>query len=169
MEQIAVDLGRRVDNGVRSIGSTWVNLGDLVHEGDLVMGGTNQATCQPPKSRQTGTPAAKSKQVHSLLPRQANPVRFHEVTSRGEVDFHDDKAGLKCAIDSASFFAAYDRWRPKMAEELTIVGNDGDKGHASVTFLPYVDDAGEMQVSMTVTKAKMGQTVVNLDKLAHFS
>ncbi|KKL27199.1 hypothetical protein LCGC14_2387600, partial [marine sediment metagenome] len=146
-----------------------VNLGDLVHEGDLVMGGTNQATCQPPKSRQTGTPAAKSKQVHSLLPRQANPVRFHEVTSRGEVDFHDDMAGMKCAMDSAAFFDAYNKWRPKMSDDLTLAGNDGKGGHSSVTLVPYMDDQGEMQVAMAIKKASVGQTICDLDKLAHFS
>ena len=124
------------------------------------MGGTNQATCPPPaktsKSRTAGN--------------QTNPVRFHEVTSRGEIDFHDDKAGLKCAVDSATLFSAYNKWRNAgMAEDLILSGNDGSRGHASVTLIPYVDDQGKMQVSMTVAKAQIGKTVLDLDKLAHFS
>jgi len=126
------------------------------------MGGSNQATCPP---------ASSSSKSRSKTPAKTaqNPIRFHEVTSRGEVDFHDDKAGLKCSIDSASFFTAYSDWRQFMSDELTLVGNDGHGGHTSVTFLPYADDAGELQVSMLVAKSKMGQTVQDLDKLAHFS
>lgn len=126
------------------------------------MGGSNQATCPP---------ASSSSKSRSKTPAKTaqNPIRFHEVTSRGECDFHDDRAGLKCAIDSATFFTAYNKWRPCMSDELTLVGNDGHGGHSSVTLLPYTDGAGELQVSMLVTKSKMGQSVLDLDKLATYS
>ncbi len=119
------------------------------------MGGSNQSTCPPPVT------AAKSKG-------KSNPIRSHEVTSRGEVDFHDDLAGVKCCVDSATFFDEYHKWRPKMTDDLTLSGNDGSGGHASVTLVPYVDNQGELQVTMTVTKASMGQTISDLDILAHF-
>lgn len=132
------------------------------------MGGANQSTCPP------ATPAASSRKPQtSKTPIGAgaalNPVRFHEVTQRGEVDFHDDNAGLKCAVNSAAFFSAYNSWRNKLSGELMLSGNDGSGGHASVTFMPYVDDSGELQVGMTVAKTKMGKSVLDLDKLAHFS
>ena len=129
------------------------------------MGGSNQSTCPvatPAKSRSKAVPVG-------------NPIRSHEDTSRGEVDFHDDKAGFKCTVDSAAFFSAYTPWRSKMSEELTLAGQlvkTGKKkpsGHALVTFVPYMDDNGELQVSMSVKKAAMGQTGLDLDKLAHFS
>ena len=125
------------------------------------MGGSNQATCPPSSAK----PVKATKT--SLKP--ANPVRYHEVTPRGEVDFHEDGAGIKCAVNSAVFFSAYNSWRSKMSEELVLVGNDGSGGHASVTFIPYVDDQGKMQVSMNVKKATMGSSVLDLDKLAHYS
>ena len=131
------------------------------------MGGQNQATCPPSspaqRSKTPQTPKTPQKPAVDL-----NPIRFHEVTSRGEVDFHDDVAGLKCAVDSASFFSAYNKWRSTMSDGLILTGNDGDGGYASVTFLPYMDDCGELQVSMVVARTKIGQTVVDLDILAHF-
>lgn len=134
------------------------------------MGGQNQATCPPSGSSQSAQSRLASKGAKGVKTPvvASNPIRFHEATGRGEVDFHDDVAGLKCAVDSASFFSAYNRWRSTMSEELILAGNDGSGGHASVTFLPYVDDVGELQVSMVVAKAKIGQTVVDLDILAHF-
>lgn len=119
------------------------------------MGGANQATCPVPSTSKSA-------------PKATNPVRFHEDTPNGNVDFHDDKAKLKCAIDSASFFSAYNRWRPDMSSELRLLGSDGKKGHASVTFTPHIDDSGEMQVSMMVERAKIGKTITDLDKLAGF-
>lgn len=126
------------------------------------MGGSNQSTCPPPAK------PAKSKSKSSI-PIGGNPIRSHEVTSRGEVDFHDDTAGMKCAVDSAAFFDAYNKWRPKMSDDLTLAGNDGKGGHSSVTLVPFMDDQGSMQVNMTVKKASVGQTICALDKLAHFS
>lgn len=126
----------------------------------LRMGGANQG-----KSSPLSVSSGKS---HSGG-KTPDPVRFHEVTSRGEVDFHDDRAGLKCAVDSATFFSAYSGWRSKMTDEMTLTGNDGSGGHSSVTFLPHVDDAGELQVSMIVAKTKVGQSVSDLDRLAHYS
>lgn len=134
------------------------------------MGGTNQATCPPPaKSSVPTANPLKQKGKAEAAGHQVNPIRFHEVTSRGEVDFHDDQAGKKCAVDSALFFDAYNKWRPQMSEDLVLVGNDGAKGHASVVFTPYVDDRGKMQVSMIVSEAQMGQTILNLDRMVHFS
>ena len=133
------------------------------------MGGSQQNTCSPAPS--TATPR---KGKSAVKPASSNPIRYHEVTSRGEVDFHDELAGFKCAVDSAAFFAAYTPWRSKMSEELTLSGQlvkTGVKrasGHASVTFMPYVDDAGEMQVGMVVAETKIGQTVLDLDKLANY-
>lgn len=132
------------------------------------MGGSNQGTCPPT----TPTKSSRKNKPSKTPTGAVNPVRFHEVTSRGEVDFHDDNAGLKCSVDSAAFFSAYNAWRPQIwaaMDELTLAGNDGSGGHSSVTFLPYVDDAGDLQVEMTVSEAKMGRTVLDLDKLAHFS
>ena len=130
------------------------------------MGGANESTCPPVSG--VSTPSRGKSTVKAASKATSNPVRYHEVTDRGEVDFHDDDAGVKCAIDSAVFFAAYSKWRPKMADELMLTGNDGSDGHASVTFMPYVDNAGEMQVGMVVAEAKMGQTILDLDILAHF-
>lgn len=127
------------------------------------MGGSNQSTCPPPST--TAKKKEKSKSANFL---GWNPIRSHEVTQRGEVDFHDDTAGVKCAIDSAAFFSAYNSWRLNMAEDLILAGNDGMGGRSSVTLVPYVDDQGELQVSMTVRKVSVGQTVLDLDKLAHF-
>lgn len=137
--------------------------------GRFRMGGSHQSTCPPPSS--SATPRSKSPATGAAGFRALaqNPIRSHEVTSRGEVDFHDDKEGVKCAVDSAAFFTAYSGWRSKMSEELTLAGNDGSGGHSSVTFLPYVDDGGDMQVAMSVRKASVGQTVLDLDILAHFS
>jgi len=126
------------------------------------MGGTNQATCPPPAATSSKSRVSNKSQI------PVNSIRYHEDTSRGEVDFHDDQAGLKCCIASALFFDAYSTWRPAMADELTLTGSDGSGGHASVTFLPYADDAGEMQVSMVVKEAIMGQSVKDLDALAGF-
>lgn len=126
------------------------------------MGGSNQSTCPPPAN------PAKSK-AKTATPTKGNAIRSHEVSSRGEVDFHDDTAGTKCSVDSAAFFDAYDKWRPKMTDDLTLSGNDGKGGHASVTFMPYMDDGGSMQVAMTIKRAPIGQTISDLDKLAHFS
>lgn len=131
------------------------------------MGGSNQATCPPAPS--SAKPRKTSKSTPTSIGTALNPIRFHEVPSRGEVDFHDDKAGLKCAIDSAAFFDTYGKWRPSMTDDLTLGGNDGSGGHSSVTFLPYVDDQGTMQVSMIVAEAEMGKTVLDLDTLAHYS
>lgn len=125
------------------------------------MGGSNQSTCPPP----TKSPKNKGK----TTPIKGSIIRSHEVTSRGEVDFHDDMAGMKCAVDSAAFFDAYNKWRPKMSDDLTLAGNDGKGGHSSVTLVPYMDDQGEMQVAMAIKKASVGQTICDLDKLAHFS
>lgn len=127
------------------------------------MGGYNQATCSPVPSSAVskgGTPKTPAK--------AANPVRFHEVPAEGEVHFHDDIADIKCAVESASFFSAYSEWRSAMAEDLTLTGNDGSGGHTSVTFLPYIGKNGELEVGMTVAKLKVSQTLVDLDKLAHF-
>jgi len=55
-----------------------------------------------------------------------------------------------------------------MMDELTFAGHDGSGGHAAVRLIPYVDDNGEMQVEMSVTKASMGQTVLDLDKMASY-
>jgi len=134
------------------------------------MGGANQATCPPPARPYvpTGNPL-KQKCKAKAAGHQVDPIRFHEDTSRGEIDFHDDNAGFKCAVDSALFFDAYNKWRQKMSEDLILLGNDGAGGHSSVAFVPYADDKGQMQVSMVVTKAQMGQTIMDLDKLAHFS
>ncbi len=129
------------------------------------MGGSNQTTCPPASS----TARPKSKSSKTPIGAASNPIRSHEVPARGEVDFHDDQAGLKCAVDSAAFFDAYNKWRPRMTDEMILAGNDGSGGHATVTFLPYVDDGGDVQVSMVVAKAQMGKTVLDLDQLAHFT
>ena len=131
------------------------------------MGGQNQATCPPSSSAQSEQQSRLSKTPKKPAV-DSNPIRFHEAISRGEVDFHDDVAGLKCAVDSASFFSAYSKWRTQMADGLILSGHDGSGGHTSVTFLPYADDVGDLQVSMVVAKARIGQTVVDLDILAHF-
>lgn len=130
------------------------------------MGGSNQSTCPPPAK-----PAKSRGKTAKVQPSpvKSNPIRSHEATSRGEVDFHDDLAGTKCSVDSAVFFDEYNKWRPKMTDDLTLSGNDGAGGHASVTLVPYMDDKGKLQVTMTVKKVAMGQTVLDLDKLAHFS
>ncbi len=130
------------------------------------MGGSNQSTCTPPPQ---SAKSVKGARAAVPLAASGNPVRYHEVTSRGEVDFHDDKAGVKCAVNSAAFFSAYNPWRSKMSEDLVLAGDDGSGGRASVTFMPYVDNLGEMQVAMTVKKATMGHSVLDLDKLAHYS
>lgn len=138
--------------------------------GRFRMGGSHQSTCPPPSSKSTSARAlGKSPATAAGLEAAQNPIRSHEVTARGEVDFHDDGAGVKCAVDSAAFFSAYSDWRSKMSEELTLAGNDGSGGHSSVTFLPYVDDQGRMQVAQIVKKASIGQSITDLDKLAHFS
>lgn len=124
------------------------------------MGGTNQATAPAPSG--TAKPAVSQSQRTSY-----NPVRFHE--NQGEVHFHDDKAGLKCAIETAAFFGEYHKWRPAMTGNLALVGHDGKGGHSKVEFLPYLDDDGKMQVTIAVDAASMGQTVLDLDKLAGFS
>ncbi len=72
-------------------------------------------------------------------------------------------------MESTAFFSAYNPWRAEMSQELVLAGNDGSGGHASVTLTPYVDDKGDMQVSMAVKKATMGSSVLDLDKLAHYS
>lgn len=127
------------------------------------MGGTNEATCPPPSSSvQSRSPNKSASTVRAS-------TRFHEAIAHGEVDFHDDAGGIKCAVDSATFFSAYNKWRPLMTEDLTLVGHDGSGGHASVTLMSYSDDAGEIQVSIIVAKAAMGRTVLDLDKLAHYS
>lgn len=126
------------------------------------MGGSNQSTC-PPLAKPTANP--KQKAAGSL----SNPIRSHEVTSRGEVDFHDDTAGMKCSVDSAAFFSAYSSWRPNMVDDLILAGHDGKDGHTVVALMPYVDDQGDMQIAMSVQKASVGQTIHDLDKLAHFS
>ena len=133
------------------------------------MGGSNQSTCPPATSpdRRVNPPKRPGSKFTSL----SNPIRFHEVTSRGEVDFHDDEAKIKCAVNSASFFDAYNEWRPKITDNLdnlVLSGNDGKGGHSAVTLIPYMDDQGAMQVAMTVQKASVGQTICDLDKLAHF-
>ena len=141
------------------------------------MGGTNQSTCPPATFSNSITRWPRGNNMKSPGPIGAalNPIRFHEDPSRGEVDFHDDHAGFKCAVDSAAFFSAYTPWRSRMSEEMTLsgqlikTGENKPSGHASVTFLPYVDDAGELQVGMIVAEAKMGKTILDLDKLAHFS
>ena len=62
-----------------------------------------------------------------------------------------------------------------MSNDLVIVGEfwgdgcDEPDGHAFVTFSPYVDSKGEMQVSISVSGTEIGGTVLDLDKLAHFS
>ncbi len=132
------------------------------------MGGSNQSTCPPPATQPTGNPI-KQKAKRRAAGKPINPIRSHEVTSRGEVDFHDDTASIKCCVDSAAFFDQYNKWRPRMSEDLILAGNDGKGGHASVILVPYVDDKGEMQVAMTVKEASIGQTICDLDMLAHFS
>jgi len=121
------------------------------------MGGTNQAECPTP------TIAV----LNSTL--EASPIRYHEVSSRGEVDFHDDKAKFKCAIDNGSFFTAYNKWRSELSENLVLLGNDGKGGHSVATFIPYTDNNGNIQVSIVVTRSQIGNTIKDLDKLAHFS
>lgn len=125
------------------------------------MGGSHQSTCPPPSK-------SSVKSLLVINPGSLNPIRSHEVTSRGEVDFHDDQAGLKCAVDSAGFFSAYDKWRPLMEDELILAGNDGSGGRSCVTLIPYVDDQGRMQVAMSVKKTTVGATLTDLDTLAHF-
>ena len=133
------------------------------------MGGSHQSTCPPAKSSVQSQSSSKAP-----IGAASNPIRYHEVTDRGEVDFHDELAGFKCAVNSATFFAAYWPWRSKMSEDLTLGGQlikTGEKkasGHASVTFMPHFDDQGQMQVSMVVNKTSMGQTILDLDKLAHY-
>lgn len=119
------------------------------------MGGANQSTCPAPS--QSSTPRSSS-----------NPIRFHENTQQGEVHFHDDKAGLKCAVENAIFFDRYHKWRPSMVGEFSMVGHDGSGGHSSVKMIPYIDDNGNMQVEMLVSKTSMGQTVHDLDKMASY-
>ncbi|MHA2279728.1 MAG: hypothetical protein ACXAC5_02375 [Promethearchaeota archaeon] len=126
------------------------------------MGGTNQATCPPAAVRRTA-------KAPSPIQAQANPIRYHEVSARGEVDFHDDKGGIKCAVESAAFFTAYHDWRARsMSGDLVLAGNDGAGGHATVKFMSYPDNQGEMQVAIVVTSTTIGQTVLDLDKLAGF-
>lgn len=128
------------------------------------MGGSNQATCPPaPRS------AVSSRSTQPKTPtKTANPIRFHEVPTKGQVHFHDDTAGVKCAVESAAFFSAYSKWRPIMAEDLTLAGDDGSGGHTSVSFLPYIGKTGELEVGMTVAELKVSRTLIDLDKLAHF-
>ena len=132
------------------------------------MGGTNEAICQPPARSKTGTTLRAAAVSRLKLP-PVNPIRYHEVTQRGQVDFHDDAAGTKCSVDSAAFFSSYHDWRAKNMEgDLTMSGDDGKGGHMAVKFLPYVDDAGNLQVGMTVSPATIGQSVTDLDKLASY-
>lgn len=126
------------------------------------MGGSNQATCPP-------VPSSAVSSRTKTPTKTANPVRFHEVPTKGEVHFHDDLADVKCSVESAAFFSAYNKWRPTMAEDLTLAGNDGSGGHTAVTFLPYIGKTGELEVGMTVSELKVSQTLTDLDKLAHFS
>lgn len=121
------------------------------------MGGSNQSTCPPPAIPK----ATKS----GVTPK--NKIRYHEVTSRGEVDFHDDNAGLKCAVDSAIFHDEYSEWRKDMSDELILSGNDGSGGHSNVTFMPIMSK-GKMEVSMVVTKTETGTTINDLDILARY-
>lgn len=123
----------------------------------LKMGGTNQATCPPPAIPKTSKLGSKQK----------SKIRYHEVSSRGEVDFHDDKVGLKCAIEIATFHNEYSKWRKDMSGELVLSGNDGSGGHSNVTFIPIMDK-GKMEVSMVVTKAEVGVTINDLDTLARY-
>jgi len=120
------------------------------------MGGTNQAVCP--------TPAVSTATKSGVVAK--NKVRYHEVASRGEVDFHDDAAGLKCSVKIATFHDKYSKWRKDMSGELVLSGNDGSGGDSKITFIP-ITDKGKMEVSMVVTRP-LGTTINDLDTLARY-
>ena len=124
------------------------------------MGGVNQSTAPPP---------AATAKIPSSVKVSASSVRFHEEQTLGEVHFHDDAAQLKCAVKSPVFFDAYSKWRDEgAADPLNVIGTDGAGGHASAHFHAFPDDNGKLQVAISVKKAEMGQTVLDLDKLVGY-
>jgi len=129
------------------------------------MGGANEAVCSKP------APASVIDRIPDPTGQQTTKeakIRYHENTQLGEVHFHDDENNIKCAVDSSMFWQAYHAWRTSGKNELKLSGHDGNKGYSKVNFLLYTDDIGELQVNMSVEKAAIGKTLIDLDKLAQF-
>jgi len=124
------------------------------------MGGANQATVPAP---------ATTAKIPSTVRASASSIRFHEEQSLGEVHFHDDAAKLKCSVSSTLFFDAYSKWRDKGAvDPLNIFGVDGKGDRTTAQFYTYPDNDGKLQVAISVKKAEMGQTVLDLDNLTGY-
>ncbi len=126
------------------------------------MGGSNESTCPPPAS--TVVPKAASQ---SLTPGQFGTIRSHEDPKTQQVHFHDDIAGIKCCIPPKDFAAKFGAWlHGSGGTPLSLVGDDGAGGKATVQFHIFPDDQGELQIGTIVVKAKFGKTVKDLMKLA---
>jgi len=136
------------------------------HYGEKLMGGANQTTSPPAPATARSTAKASASAQSSSPPISSASIRSHENISKGEVHFHDDGAGMKCAIETALFFDAYHAWRKTMNGELTIPGKNTTYGHSSVTFTPYVDDDGKLQIAQSVQKVDLGDTIRDMDVLA---
>lgn len=115
------------------------------------MGGLNQNTCPPVAVGQVARQGA---------------IRYHENTALGEVHFHDDVNGLKCAISTPVFVAAYHDWRKKNSvDPLELIGYDGSKRPTAVKFVPFVNKS-QIDVGIEVMTLGVSNHLSDLDVLA---
>src|SRR3990167_2072423 len=94
------------------------------------MGGENEKTISAKRSEE-GT--------------QISDIRMHQ--SAGEVHFHDDKKGFKCAMPVSDFFAAWRRNKHELLRHpFSLIGSDGKGGHATITFTRHKKSELHVQV-----------------------
>lgn len=126
------------------------------------MGGSNQSTCPPPA--RTIIPKADPQ---SLMPGQFGAIRSHEDAKTNQVHFHDDTAGVKCCVPPKDFAAKFGAWlHGSGGTPLSLLGDDGKGGKATVQFHMFPDDQGDLQIGTIVGKVHFGKTVKDLMKLA---
>jgi hypothetical protein len=77
-----------------------------------------------------GTRETVVKQSESLEGKSIGDVRIHE--SGGQVHFHDDKNGLKCAIDVTDFYAKWRQCKHYLKTPIIMIGDDGKGGFTEI-------------------------------------
>lgn len=122
------------------------------------MGGKHQSVVPAPPG---------TAKVPDVIKATASDIRSHE--EKGEIHFHDDSAGLKCAIKTPIFVDQYAKWRNGGLDgTLSVFGSDGKGGRASAHFHAFPDDKGKLQVAISVKEVQLGQTITDLDFLAGY-